>query len=157
MDLTKVRHPSLLEGMPGEFASDPVVVNRQLYRGPHDEWLVVHETDQVLVEAANPPIDAWGRWMITVRFTFKNGDVLLHPFYRSTGRATPGQSPKGTWWPCCGLYTEEYCRLRGHSREAVGYIGKHYQDCRGNWKSHHKDLKRLPSALRLVREKLAGK
>lgn len=155
-ELTQPRHPALFEG-DREFADSPALVNTELYFGAH-EWGVFLDTNTpagkpIKVSASQNPQFASGGSRVIAAVLFEGEDFrLLMPWYRSSGMATPERSPKGLWWPTSGLYTQAYCRLRGHSDSIVGYIGKHYQGMDGAWYPHNKERENLPLFLRQVQQ-----
>jgi len=150
MNLTKIMHPALLVGE-REFADSPARINAWLY-GDNHTWVHLVTGKHLRVEVSAGYI--WvmsGRVFRALRITrSSDGAVLRHPVYCSAGLATPGASPKGTWWPCSGVYTPEYCALRGHDPKWEGHIGKKIQSWEGDWHHHGKVVGNLPGAWQVI-------
>jgi hypothetical protein len=143
------RSPTLFVG-DLEFADSPAKVNYNLFLWD-GEWQTLpgsegHHPSLIRVEVATEPQAASGgtRMLVPLRVWTTDGRLIYQPYYRSSGMATPESSPRGTWWPTSGLYTEAYIATRSRSSDPVkaGYIGKHFR-YRGQWYPHYKSIDNL--------------
>lgn len=132
-----------------EFADDPAFVNKRLFYWD-GQWTTIpqsvgHHPNLVKAEAASKPQFArmGSRIILPVRIFLSDGRIICQPFYRSSGLATPDISPKGTWWPTCGLYTKAVCREKGIPDSYQGYIGKYFY-AKGKWRRHLKNKDLIP-------------
>lgn len=143
------------------YLDDPDYVNRNLFHW-EGKWLTLpgsegHHPKLLRIEVADTPQwAAFGtRMLLPLRvLSLPDEDTLrvsYQPFYQSSGVATPFDSPKGTWWPCSGLFTRAYCDSVGLAPKYVGHIGKHYRQ-NSVWINHEKNVKRVPPQLLQVAE-----
>lgn len=159
IDLTSSRSPLFFEG-PGAELDAPEVVNRALYGAT--EWRTVLITAKLHFSISTVVCHSGGvvgrRQLRMVLIDLGDGRSLRMPWYQSQGMATPDASPKGTWWPTCGLYTAAYCDARrkagAHVSDHTGHIGKYYQALEGVWVHHNKEVDLLPAPLRVLQEVL---
>lgn len=136
----------MVEGEEGEWADDPIKVNRMLFGYTSQEWMTLPPSLGHSAKLREVQIGA-GQWVagatrlaVPIRAILTDGRIVYQPFYRSSGVATPDKSPRGTWWPTGGLYALETCSIMGHR---PGYISKYQRIQGGAWASHNKHLSRV--------------
>lgn len=141
-----------------EFADSPARINRAMFANPDIKWMPLLKlpSSKYVVEY-DPDVHMLHnghRMIVAVRITRQDKTQFIQPFYRSSGRATPDLSPRGTWWPSSGLYTAAYCKWKGHDEDWAGFIGKH-QFVSSKWRSHGKIVDNLHIAMKEIAARLS--
>jgi len=126
------------------------VLNWVLFSGRQLAWGERAPVGDFIVQRSTSPLNIDGRELCSVKIRNSNGTQFIHPFYCSTGTATPELSPKGTWWPMSGIWPAEISPL------GCDWIGKHFWSTEDRqWVDHDKETAKLPAYLKAICDWLA--
>jgi len=139
-----ITHELMLES--DEYGT-PARINRHVFDLDDQREVVALKGYSNLTVKVGRPIAYANRVLISFEVTTPKGDVMVLPFYRSSGVNNPGSSPKGTWWPCAGVLTDAFSahvaeKFGRPTRNNPGWIMKYRytptSDGGFEWMGHNK-------------------